>query len=154
MYLDDSVFWGSGWVVRWWYKAGDLHATDGQACRGGGARDWGLPRTPVVPAPFVPIPPLPLSALPPGPLPPTPQPAPPFLVLSSFIMSLYCLLPWAYLLLSHFHPSLSFPCGCLLLPGTPFPHRRSWGMSESLFLSTTCVTQWSLSLSSCLPPLS
>lgn len=87
--------------------------------------------------PFVPILPLPLSALPLVLLPPTPQPAPPFLVLSSFIMSLYCLLPRAYLLLSHFHPSMSFPCSCLLLPGTPFPPLQELRLSESQFLSTT-----------------
>lgn len=37
--LDDSVFWGKGQVMGWWYKAGDGPATDGQTQEEGPAQD-------------------------------------------------------------------------------------------------------------------
>lgn len=36
---DDSVFCGKGWVMGWWYKAGDAHAMDGQTQEEGPAQD-------------------------------------------------------------------------------------------------------------------
>lgn len=130
-------------MVGWWHKAGDAHAADGQT-QEEGLRTGASPGLCALGA-LVLILPLPLPALPSSPRCVTP-PVPPFLVLSCFIICLYCLLPQAYLLLSHFHPSLSFPYGFLPLPP------QELGLSESQSLSAACLSQWSLSLSSCLLP--
>lgn len=119
LYPHDSVCWGRGWVVRRWYKAGDLHATDEQPQEEGletGA-SLGLLWSRRLLSPYRPCRCL-LCPRAHCPHAPTCSSIPSPVLL---FMSLYCLLPRAYLLLLHFHPSLSFPCGCLLLPGTPFP---------------------------------